>query len=225
MGAPDTVDATATDALPADSSLTESSTAQEGGEAGPPLGCTSDPDVCPLEGVSDCTGWDCGDGGLTQLAGEQCVRAGEPSLVPNKTAYVCGPDVAGYIGDPAGNGCIRFGGNWCGEYGSPFIDDAGTREYEYACPLDGGPPVQSACIEIIPDQTYTGWCCNTRPTCSPWGGSPRCDDTSSLPQTYLGFGGATPVGCTPLADASSPVKQGVLFCCPVSTSGGPACQP
>ena len=193
-----------------------------------PHGCTPDPGVCPLLGVDACAGWDC-DAGLTLVGSDPCARAGEQSVVPGETAYACGPYwVGGYIGDPAGAGCVRFTSNWCGIYGSPALaSDAGLppQQFAYACPPDAGPPYQPNCIQIISQSSSAGWCCNTSPKCSPWGGSPRCDSTSATPQTYLGFGGAVPIGCTPLADATAPTAQGILYCCPVSTDGGPGCQP
>lgn len=195
-------------------------------EAGEPPGCVPDPSVCPKLGAADCTGWDC-DAGLAQLGNEQCVRAGEMSMLPGDTAFACGPYViSGYIGDPAGNGCIGFGGNWCGqEFGSPPGNDAGVHA-EYVCPLDGGPPALSACIDIGNDTNDTSWCCNTQPTCSPWGASPQCSSSGSMPQTYLGFGGAVPVGCSVFVDGGAQLPpQSILYCCPVSTDGGPACQP
>jgi hypothetical protein len=184
-----------------------------------PQGCTPDPTVCPRLGVSDCTGWDCGDAGLTQFGGDVCARAGEGSEVPGDTAYACGPNwIGGSIGDPAGNGCVQFAGNWCDNFGSPRIGDAGILTYEYACPSEGGPPAKSACADVGP-----GWCCDTQPSCFQDDTDPRCAADNSSPQTYVGFGGAIPLGCTPLADASS-LPQIVVYCCPVSTDGGPECQ-
>lgn len=193
----------------------------DGGGAQPP-GCTADPSVCPQLDVMGCTGWDCGDGGLSEFNGQQCVRTGQ-SEIPGETAYACGDVVDGYLGDPAGNGCVQFPGNWCVNFGSPRVGDAGLLTYEYACPADGGPPIENACFEWSPSlgvDNPTGWCCNTHPTCSPWGGSPQCAAGS----TYLGFGGAVPLGCDAL-DAAAPYPQSALYCCPVSTDGGPACQP
>jgi hypothetical protein len=189
------------------------------GAADGPVGCTPDPTVCPRLGVSDCTGWDC-DGGLTQFGGDVCARAGEGSAVPGDTAYACGPNwIGGNIGDPAGNGCVQFAGNWCDNFGSPRIGEAGILTYEYACPSDGGPPAKSACVDVGP-----GWCCDTHPSCFLYDSDQICAGDNSSPQTYLAFGGAIPLGCTPLTDASSPLRQTVVYCCPVSTDGGPECQ-
>jgi hypothetical protein len=162
--------------LDAASASVDSELAADGGDGGEAAadasGCTPDPGICPALGVVNCTGWDCAAAWLPTLAGQPCKASGEPSMVAGDTAYACGPDwVAGYIGDPAGNGCVQFAGTRCGEYGSPSLDDAGQFESEYVCPLDGGPPAESACIQTTNDPNDTGWCCNTSSTCD---GGPAC---------------------------------------------------
>jgi hypothetical protein len=191
-----------------------------GMDGGAPVACKADPSPCVRLRITDCVGWDC-NGPLASFDGQECRAAG--GTMTGQTINVCGPYwVSSYIGDPAGNGCVQFAGNWCTEsYGSPTFPDGGDFGYDYACPPDGGPPKQSGCVEIGGDSIVSEWCCHTRPTCSPWTGQPQCPADGG--QTYLGFGGAMPSGCFPLGAAS--VAQGLLYCCSNPADGGPLCQP
>lgn len=118
------------------------------GDAGaavvPAPGCMPDNTLCTESGSSDCLGWRCPKGSPAPMVptGWGCSESGGGAL------YACSPDaVDRYVGDPAGNACVRFPGGWCvhassGGYSVPPVGS--PTSYIYVCPpASTGPTMTS----------------------------------------------------------------------------------
>ena len=189
-----TLDAMAQDAGPyVDAAI--SADAPIDAPSGPPPGCSQNTTECVELGVSACHAWNCPQGtDASTVDGDRCLKVLAGGGV---IRLICGPHwVASSLGDPAGNGCVRWLGNACSFFGSGDVTPG--RQWQYECPLDAGTgPQEAKCALLYAPLESQTFCCNTSPKCIGGGslGWSACDG-GFLWEKLCSLDAAPPGSCT-----------------------------